>query len=86
MSFESILTYVGPFGRFQIFIFCIVGFHGLIGACVNVGIVFIAPDVDHWCSVPALDHRNLTVEKYRQIVAPPNHKCKRYDLNYSQVS
>ena len=86
MSFESILTYVGRFGRYQIFIFCVIGIHGFIGALVNVGIVFIAPQLDHWCFVPQLGKFNLSESKYRTIIAPKDEQCKRYDVNFTEVT
>lgn len=86
MSFESILTYTGRIGRYQLFLFLIVGLRGLIGAFVNVGIVFLIPDVDHWCSVPDLKKWNLTQKELRHLIAPANERCKRFSFNYSQIT
>ena len=49
---DAIQSTMGDFGRWQLGIVLAIGLSGLPGAWFKIGIVFLAPPVDYWCTSP----------------------------------
>lgn len=49
---DALQSTIGDFGRWQLGIALAVAMSGLPGAWFKIGIVFLAPPVDYWCTSP----------------------------------
>lgn len=87
MTFEDILEEVGGYGKFQrnlTYFFFIPLMIVIPLFWVNLILMVIVPD--HWCNVPTVKSRNLSIELQRTIISPPEDpSCSMYDVNYTAL-
>ncbi|KAG8185674.1 hypothetical protein JTE90_008944 [Oedothorax gibbosus] len=75
---SDILDLVGGDGPWQRRVFAVIFCCAIPLACHNMGMSFLAPNVDHWCARTP-EFANLSVKEWRIIGLPPNdNKCSRY--------
>lgn len=82
---------MGEFGRYQQILCCLLALEHIISAFNNLNVAYTADSPDHWCSVPELEHFNLTTEQVKNITIPLEKKygdweysqCQMYNHNYS---
>ncbi|XP_034239958.1 organic cation transporter protein-like [Thrips palmi] len=69
---DALQSTIGDFGRWQLGIALAVAMSGLPGAWFKIGIVFLAPPVDYWCTspLPSPDPHNGTA-RYKCVVPGP---------------
>ncbi|XP_067119486.1 organic cation transporter protein-like isoform X2 [Centruroides vittatus] len=88
---------VGNFGKWHVIIMSIAAYVSLPGACYNMSMAFLAPNVDYWCE-NSFEYFNLTTEKWKNHSIPIetldnvdiSSTCKMYGLsiekNISQIA
>ncbi|XP_026280231.2 organic cation transporter protein-like isoform X1 [Frankliniella occidentalis] len=67
---DALQSTIGDFGRWQMGIALAVAMSGLPGAWFKIGIVFLAPPVDFWCTSPLPADHNATA-RYKCTVPGP---------------
>lgn len=89
-DFDELLGIVGDFGQYQLvmyFLICLPASIPSAWTAFNQGFVAAVPL--HWCRVPELEGRNLSIVDRINYTAPltREHKfsqCYQYNLNYSE--
>ncbi|KAG8185669.1 hypothetical protein JTE90_008939 [Oedothorax gibbosus] len=78
---DDIFDLVGGDGLWQRCIFLVVLFIAIPSATHNLGMSFMAPNLDHWCARP--EGSNWTVREWKELALPESdRKCSRYkDIN-----
>ncbi|XP_071514005.1 organic cation transporter protein-like isoform X2 [Panulirus ornatus] len=92
-DFESILTHIGAFGRYQWVLLLANCLMSVYLATVVYGQFFMTLTPPHWCSAPPdLLALNLTPHQLKVLTVPrlkggsdDFHSCARYDVNRTQV-
>ena len=91
LAADVVQSTIGNFGRWQLWVCVWISILKLPVAWHQLGIVFLAPPVDSWCSKPAV-LSNLSTEEWRSISQPPlssdptkRDNCLMYELNYTAV-
>lgn len=86
---DVVQSTIGNFGRWQLWLCLWISVLKFPVAWHSLGIVFLAPPVDSWCSRPA-GLQNLTEEQWRNMSQPPaasgvqgRDSCRMYDVNYT---
>lgn len=73
---DDIFELVGGDGLWQRCIFLVVLFIAIPSATHNLGMSFMAPNLDHWCARP--EDSNWTVREWKEMALPANdQKCSR---------
>ncbi|XP_041974603.1 carcinine transporter-like [Aricia agestis] len=84
---DSILGYIGEFGRYQKLMFLGMAPFGFFFAFVYFVQMFVTPTPQkHWCKVPELSH--LDMELRRNLTMPvgvDDGRCLMYDANWTEV-
>ncbi|CAL4081191.1 unnamed protein product, partial [Meganyctiphanes norvegica] len=91
-AYYVVLSYTGNYGRWQWQMFLITSFCGLFTALHNLSAAFMAATPEHWCSIPALENANITLDT-RNISIPWIEKdgewqyssCEYYVRDYSAL-
>jgi len=87
---SDVNTFIGDFGVYQLRVFLVVFFMGML--CMDsIQIVFIGANMAHWCRVPELDDLPYDVQKNVAIPAQSTDhdgsveysSCEMFSLNYS---
>ncbi|KAJ9582501.1 hypothetical protein L9F63_003194 [Diploptera punctata] len=80
---------MGNFGRWQLWVCLWISILKVPVAWHQLGIVFLAPPVDSWCTRPAYLH-NLTTEEWRNLSQPPlwsdsskRDNCRMYEVDHT---
>lgn len=91
-DFDSIFTYIGGFGRYQMMLFAENCFINILFATVYYGQFFMILTPPHWCRPsPDLDELALTVDQVKELTIPKNpdtgefSKCTRYDVDVTKI-
>ena len=92
VDFDKILDRIGPFGRYQIYIYILLGLAGLQTGVHNLASVFIGGLPDTWCHVDELSaleastQRTLLKSSAASAENGNGHSmCYIYDVNYTSV-
>ena len=73
MDFNEILKHLGDFGFYQKRILFLASLIGIPAAFNNVGSVFLAATMDHWCAIPDADRFNCST-------MTESHECQQLKL------
>lgn len=92
MDFESILSEVGDFGKYQkslLLKFMVPTTFASAFYVLNV--IFMVATPDHWCYIPELSSTNLTESDIRDFAIPKlsdgsSSKCTMYAYNYTAAA
>jgi len=73
MDLDTILPDVGEFGTYQQLVLYLVLLPGVLPCGFHAyNQIFMAAAPDHWCRVPQLEERNLTLEQTLNFRCPQN--------------
>ena len=56
MGFDAVFQHIGEFGRYQAFIYVILGLCAVSQTMQLLAVVFLAAEPDHWCRVPRISN------------------------------
>ncbi|XP_064652461.1 organic cation transporter protein-like isoform X2 [Lineus longissimus] len=88
-NFDKIFNSIGQCGRYQIFLYFLLGLVAFISGWLNLVIIFVAGNQDHWCRIPELANYSFADQKtiaIPAIVGGSYSHCKKYDFNYTVYS
>lgn len=88
LDFDSVLEYVGPMGRYQVFLFFAIGEYVLLMGFLYFSPYFMMLVPDHFCEISELSHLSLEDQKALGIPKVNDDeydKCLMYDVNFTQV-
>ena len=91
LDFDALLEKIGPFGRYQIIFYVVIGITSAPAGMQTLLSVYLFATPRHWCHVPEL--ANLSLEEQRLLTVPPGEltgypsddACYIYDVNYAEV-
>ena len=91
LDFDGLLEKLGPFNRYQIIFYIVIGMTSTPAGLQALFSVYLFATPRHWCRVPELG--NLSLEERRLLTAPPgdltgnpsDDSCYVYDVNYTDV-
>ena len=97
MNYDDYLDRVGSFGKYQRFMFFVIGFACFPVAFNNMSVVFVAATPNFWCDVTNVARRlNLTLASAMNLSLPQRDgevkgqarysRCVMYDLNYTTMT
>jgi hypothetical protein len=79
-DFDDILDIIGSQGRFQkFFLYAVLGPITTIEPILNLNILFMLYEPDHWCSVAGRPE-NATVEAWKNLTIPRSANMHSYSL------
>ena len=91
LNFDGLLEKLGPFGRYQIIFYIVIGMTSAPAGMQTLLSVYLFATPRHWCHVPEL--ANLSLDEQRLLTVPPGEltghpaddSCYVYDVNYTEV-
>ncbi|XP_068227579.1 beta-alanine transporter isoform X2 [Palaemon carinicauda] len=91
MDFDEILPDLGEYGTYQKLVLWFLLLPGTMPCGFHAyNQLFMAFKPKHWCNVPELDDKDLSLEAMKNISIPYNNvsgeysSCQRYDYNFTQ--
>ncbi|XP_064648805.1 organic cation transporter protein-like [Lineus longissimus] len=91
MDFDAILKHLGSFGKYQIILYCCMGWQSICVAMMNLSAVFFFYAPDFRCAIPGLENDTFDVvdahhESLINATIPPGETCKIYSAGGKGVN
>ena len=89
MQYEDLFEHVGHFGKYQIYLYILLGLPAVFPGYQNVAMNFLGAHQDHWCKVPRLV--NFTHQEQKYIAIPKNNlghykSCRVFDIDFNNYT